>query len=711
MENNNNNSSNSDNSTNSGSDSVWMPLSNDWNKERLTQLKNLFPDLFTNEGKLNIEELKKVADPASVSETERYEFRWFGKSAAKRNAYTPSNATLVYDEARSVIPSKPEFNEFKNEQNEKYNSENSTHSINSGPDNFIIEGENLEVLKLLSTSYREQVKCIYIDPPYNTGKDFVYSDNFTEDKKAYWEDTGVTENGLKVDTNTDTDGRYHSNWLNMMYSRLLIARTLLREDGVIFISIDDNEVHHLRKLCDEVFGEENFGGQIIWQTATDNNPTQISTEHEYVLCYLKDKNEQDFWEVPSDKGKIIQEKYDELKVKYIEDIDSIQTELRKWIRSQTNGNDLSGVAHYSYVDEQGVYYPGNSANTKPGGYTYDIIHPITKNVCSKPEYGYRWPFETFTAADKRGDVQWGDDENTIPKTKKRLDTVSQRLKSYYYEDNRATTGELKTLFGGVKVFNNPKSVNFLKHIFKFVTNKKDLILDFFGGSGSTGQAIFELNKQDNLDRRFILVQIPEATDPSSEAYKAGYKKISDITIERNKRVVQKIKSEAELAKLKNLQNPSLPFDSQNPANSVNSDLGFKVFKLVKSNFPRVEWAPDVDKTDEENIVLLKKYIADKEAQLVTAFNRDELLTEILLKNGFQLNYKADKQEQFKKNEILSATDGIKETLICLDVAIDADTVEYFKKHIDKKFICLERALDTTKKYNLKHYLGDLFNAF
>ncbi len=654
-----------------------MPLSNDWNKERLMQLKKLFPDLFTNEGKLNIEELKKVVDPSSVSETERYEFRWFGKSTSKRNAYTPSNATLLFDEGRSV---------------------NATES-----ENIIIEGENLEALKLLSDSYREQVKCIYIDPPYNTGKDFVYSDNFTEDKKPYWEQTGVTENGIKIDTNVDTDGRYHSNWLNMLYSRLLIARSMLKPDGVIFISIDDNEVHHLRKLCDEVFGEENFGGQIIWQTATDNNPTQIATEHEYVLCYLKDKNEQDFWEVPSDKGKIIQEKYDELKTKYSEDIENIQTELRKWIRSQTNGNDLSGVAHYSYVDEQGIYYPGNSANTKPGGYTYDIIHPLTQNVCSKPEYGYRWTFETFTEADKRGDVQWGDDENTIPKIKKRLDTVSQKLKSYYYEDNRATSGELKALFGGVKVFNNPKSVNFLKHIIKFVTNENDLILDFFGGSGSTGQAVFELNKQDNLDRKFILVQIPELTNSKTEAFKNNYKKISDITIERNKRVVEKIIEEK--------SNKQLDLFTNGHKEDVIKGLGFKVFKLVKSNFPRVEWAPDVDKTEEENIVLLKKYIADKEAQLVTAFNRNELLTEILLKKGFQLNYKADKQEQFKKNEILLATDGIKETLICLDVAIDADTVEHFKKHTNQKFICLERALDTTKKYNLKHYLGNLFHAF
>ena len=651
--------------------------SHNWNKERLETLKKMFPDLFTNEGKLNINELRKVFDPESVSETERYEFRWFGKSAAKRNAFSPSNATLVFDEARSVNPSETE--------------------------NLIIEGENLEVLKLLSTAYREKIKCIYIDPPYNTGKDFVYSDNYSQDKKAYWEDAEIVEEGVKIDTNTETDGRYHSNWLNMMYSRLLIARQLLREDGVVFISIDDNEQHHLKKLCDEVFGEDCFAGQIIWQTATDNNPTQIATEHEYVLCYLKDKNTQDFWEIPSEKGQVIQEKYEELKTQHNNDVEKIQTELRKWIRKQTNGDDLSGVSHYSYVDEKGVYYPGNSANTKPGGYTYDIIHPVTQKVCAKPEYGYRFTFETFKEADKRGDIQWGDNEKTIPKIKKRLDTVTQKLKSYYYEDNRATTAELKTLFNGVKVFNNPKSVNFLKHIFQFVTNGNDIILDFFGGSGSTGQAIYELNNEGIGQLNYILVQMPENTDEKSEAYKAGYKKISDITIERNKRVIEAIIEE------KKKQQPDL-FTNGNEDGSI-KNLGFKVFKLVKSNFPRVEFAPDPQKTTEENIELLKKYISEKEAQLISMFNEKELVTEVLIKNGFTLNYTLTKQDEFKKNIILFATDGEKETLICLDILIDNDTVEHFKKNTDKKFICLERALDTTKKWNLKHYLGDKFKAF
>ena len=243
----------------------YMPLSHDWNSERLETLKTIFPDLFTSEGKLNADELKKLIDPQSISETERYEFRWFGKSQAKRNAFTPSNATLIYDEKRSVNPDKAE--------------------------NLIIEGENLEVLKLLSGAYREKVKCIYIDPPYNTGKDFVYSDNFTQDKKVYWEDAEITENGVKVDTNTEADGRYHSNWLNMMYSRLLVARQLLQEDGVIFASIDDNEIHHLRKLFDEVFGETNFVAQIIWKKRVSpaNDAQWFSSDHEYILIYAKQK--------------------------------------------------------------------------------------------------------------------------------------------------------------------------------------------------------------------------------------------------------------------------------------------------------------------------------------------------------------------------------------------------------------------------------------
>jgi 16S rRNA G966 N2-methylase RsmD len=236
----------------------------DHNAERLAALKKLFPDLFSNEGRLNVDELKKVADPALVSETERYDFRWYGKTKSKREAFTPSRAALVYDAARSVNP-------------------------NKAGGNLVIEAENLEALKLLTSAYRERVKLIYVDPPYNTGKDFVYSDDYSEDRKPYWEQTGVTEAGVKVDTTTESDGRFHSKWLSMMHSRLLGARYLLTRDGFIVVSIDDAEFFNLSRLMDEVFGEENFIATLVWDKNRKNDAKFFSVGHEYMLVYARDR--------------------------------------------------------------------------------------------------------------------------------------------------------------------------------------------------------------------------------------------------------------------------------------------------------------------------------------------------------------------------------------------------------------------------------------
>ncbi len=651
----------------------YMPLSSDLNKERLETLKKLFPDLFTNEGKLNIDELKKLVDPESVSETERYEFRWFGKSQAKRNAFTPSNATLIYDEHRSVNPTESE--------------------------NLIIEGENLEVLKLLTGSYREKVKCIYIDPPYNTGKDFVYSDNFSQDKKAYWEDTGVIENGLKVDTNAETDGRYHSNWLNMMYSRLLIARQLLREDGVVFISIDDNEIHHLRKLCDEVFGEENLLANFIWRTDGNfDNQAKVKVCHEYIISYCK--NLLEFPAPPvidksvSPNSKLFNE------------------EIRNTIVKNGNANPISQIIlpiGFPADFEKGVIEKRSEGWPK---YLNDAaVQNFTLTNETKIESGWSskdLALEFIANGFKPISDGKGQETTFVISRTGSLEVIKKRSENQSHVisvlnslgNTQSTSANLRK---AEIYFDYPKPTQLLKFLTEMNTGNDFITLDFFSGSGTMGQAIMELNKEVGGNRKFILVQLPEATDEKSEAYKAGFKKISDITIERNKRVTEKIIEE------KKNQQPDL-FTNGHKEDSIKG-LGFKVFKLAKSNFPRVEFAPDPEKTDEENIELLKRYISDKEAQLVTMFNRDELMTEILLKKGFNLNYTTEKQEQFKKNEIYLATDGEKETLICLDVTIEMETVEYFKKHTDKKFICLERALDTTKKYNLKHYMGDMFNAF
>jgi adenine-specific DNA-methyltransferase len=647
----------------------YMPLSPDWNQERLETLKKLFPDLFTNEGNLNLDELKKVVDPQSVSETERYEFRWFGKSQAKRNAFTPSNATLVFDEHRSVNPSESE--------------------------NLIIEGENLEVLKLLSGSYREKIKCIYIDPPYNTGKDFVYSDNYSEEKKPYWEQTGVTEKGLKIDTNTETEGRFHSNWLNMMYSRLLISRAILREDGVIFISIDDNEVQHLRKMCDEVFGEDNFAGVfVVKSTPNARNYGNIAKMHEYCFMYCKNIEEVVTYEVEEEDKEF---KYKDDKSPF--NLHPLYNSDESFHIENRRNLYYPFYLDLNSKDENGFY---KISTEKSKEFTQEVYPPLSSK--NSVQFVWRWSV-TKAKSGLNTEIVGHMVESGEFRISRKMRHKSKIIRSMLLEKEyagRHGTAEVEELFKK-KIFSFPKPVTLIKDLLNVAIEKDDLVLDFYAGSGTTGNAILELNKEDNGNRKFILVQIPEPTDEKSEAYKAGYKKISDITIERNKRVVEKLIEE------KKNQPPNL--FSEGDKEDTLKGLGFKVFKLVKSNFPRVEFAPDPEKTDAENIELLKKYISDKEAQLVTAFNREELLTEILLKKGFNLNYTTTKQAQFTKNEIFLANDGEKETLICLDVTIEPETIEYFKKHSDKKFICLERALDTTKKFNLKHYLGNTFNAF
>ena len=651
----------------------YMPLGNDWNDERLQTLKQLYPDWFTNEGNLNIDEVKKAVNPELVNETERYEFRWFGKSQAKRNAFTPSDATLVYDETRSVNPESSE--------------------------NLIIEGENLEVLKLLSGSYREKVKCIYIDPPYNTGKDFVYSDNFTQDKKGYWEDVEVLEDGAKVNTNTESDGRYHSNWLNMMYSRLLIARQILKEDGVIFISIDDNEVHHLRKLCDEVFGENNFIAQYIHKNnSTKNQAKLVSISTEYFYCYAKNKDllKNIEWRINKKGVKEISNLFNSLKKKGLS-LEAIDAEIKEMYRRPKYAH----LSRWNKVDEKGVFKDADLSR-EGGAKDYTIINPNNNLQCVIPDRGWGKSLDELKRLQDE-DLIWYGDENTPPGVKDYIDGEDVSVPdNFWYYDNSIDTRWIKSNFGSL-VFENPKPIEMIKNIISMCTNDNDIILDFFGGSGTTAHSIFELNKNNQENRQFILVEIPELTDVKSEAFKSGYKRVVDITVKRNEKVVEKI------IKDKESQQPDL-FTGDKKEDAIKG-LGFKVFKLQKSNFPRVDFAPNPEFNETENLELLKKYISDKESQLVNAFNKEELLTEILLKNNFTLNYTVAPQEQFTKNEILFVKDGEKETLICLDVSIATETVSHFKAHTGTKFICLERALDTTTKYNLKHYLGDKFNAF
>ncbi len=353
--------------------------------------------------------------------------------------------------------------------------------------NYIFKGDNLPLLHSLNHVLKGKLKLIYIDPPYNTGKTFFgYSDSMA-----------------------------HDEWLRFMKNRLEIAKELLHETGTIFISIDINEMAYLKVMCDEIFERSNFVGEIIWETASDNNARQISNQHEYVLCYAKERSNLKKWKVKSEKINHIVKQYDEIK-KVLGNVDPsiIQKALRAWINGMKKSReiDLSGVSHYSYVDAIGVFYPGNSANTRSGGYDMDLIHPVTGKVCKKPLNGYRWPEKTFREADERGDVLWPGDEKGIPKIKKRIETATELLKGYYYEDNRGSTKALSKMLGEKK-FHNPKSLNLLQKIIRFASGNDDIILDFFGGSGSTAHAVMNINNEDGSNRKFILI---EKTDFAEE---------------------------------------------------------------------------------------------------------------------------------------------------------------------------------------------------
>ncbi len=648
----------------------FLPLSPDHNRERLDTLKKLFPDLFSDEGSLNLDELKKLVDPKLVSETERYDFRWYGKTKSKRNAFTPGKATLVYDSARSVKPDKANGN-------------------------MIIEGENLEVLKLLNSAYRGRVKFMYFDPPYNTGKDFIYSDDYTEDRKPYWEQTGVTEAGVKVDTNPESAGRFHSNWLTMMHSRLLLARYLLTPDGFIVVSIDDAEFFNLSRLMDEVFGEENFIATLVWDKNRKNDAKFFSVGHEYMLVYAKDKLllQEMGLILRADKEGVdeVRDVFEKLRKEYKDDWEKVREGLLKHYATWPEDDERQPLARFTKVDEKGPFrddrdisWPGG------GGPTYEVLHPVTGKPCKIPSRGWVYPKkERMETMIKKGLIVFGPDETTVPTIRTNLfDKSTQVMRSVNFSYAQTSAQEFAKIFDGKKVFDNPKNFDDIRKLVDYLTDEGDIVLDIFAGSGTTGHAVMLANGR----RQFILVQFPEAISDKDatgrRALEMGLKKISDITIERCRRVIK-------------------GYNGQPPL----MDAGFKVYTLAKSAFPRVEFAPDPAKTEAENIELLKQYIHDKEATFHIQFEKDKVLDEVLLKNGFMLDYTLTRRSGFTKNEVFLAKDAFKESLICLDSKIAPETVDHFKTHKDQFFICLELALDTTKKWNLKHHLGEKLKAF
>lgn len=628
--------------------------------ERLQALMRLYPEIFS-DGKINLDAFKNVTGASDLPEGADktpgyYGLYWPGKRGAKQLARKEAEGTLEPVAGEGV-------------------SEDTTHNI-------YIEGDNLEVLRILKQSYKARVKMIYIDPPYNTGNDFIYPDDYKMPVEEYLKMTGQKdEGGKRLVSNTKSGGAFHTNWLNMMYPRLQLARELLTEDGVIFISIDDNEQANLKLLCDDVFGEENFVGQLILKTATDNNHSQINTEHEYMMCYVKCKIVQSNWVRQSEAAEKIIGQYRLLKNNgggYIE----IQSKLRNWIK--LHKDELPQVTHYNNVDEKGVYSSsGNSSNPHPGGYMFDIIHPVTGLPCPKPENGWRWPEKTFLEYAEMGEIEWGKDHTTQPHVKKRIETSVESLRTLIYEDNRATTKMVAEIFGGRKVFDNPKPMNVLKRIIEYVVEKNAIILDFFSGSATTAHAVMQLNAEDGGHRKFIMVQLPHACDENSEAHKAGYKNICEIGKERIRRAGAKILEEAKANK--DMFTEDAPLDT-----------GFKVFRLQKSNF--VKYTP-VHGQDEAAKASLFDALEGSLVPLAPGWKQENVLTEIILRQGFALDCKKERLEGFKENAVWKITDSPdavskKITLyVCLDDSISGETIKTLALGDDEKFVCLDSAID------------------
>lgn len=592
--------------------------------DNIEQLKQLFPEAFT-EGKIDFDVLRQLLGGSVEEREEKYGLNWHGKRQARQIALTPSLGTLR--------PCPEESVDWDTTQN------------------LMIEGDNLEVLKLLQKSYAGKVKMIYIDPPYNTGKDFVYPDDLRDNTRNYLQLTGQQEGGLNTTTNKQASGRFHTDWLKMLYPRIKLSRSLLASDGVIFVSIDDEEAGNLREVLDELYGEENFLGTIVWRTATDNNPTQIATDHEYVLAYAKLRDALDDWEMPSVKGAVISEQYQRLRASLGNDPGAIQAALRSWIRKAVEAGDveLDGVSHYDYVDDRGVFYPGNSSNPRPGGYTFDIAHPVTGETCSKPDNGYRWPLATFQSADARGDVHWGDDHTSVPKIKKRLETATALLKSSYYEDNRGSTKELTALMGA-KVFDNPKSPRLIRRLIGFASSIDGIVLDFFAGSGTTGHAVLAQNAADGGKRQYVLVQFPERLDLERREQKVAAKycdsirkprNIAEITKERLRRAAKKVQED----------NPLFA-----------GDLGFRSFRFDSSNISTWESrGGDFEQTLLDSVEHIKTDRADL-----------DVLFELLLKRGLDLRAPIETRRLAKKQVSAIAHGAL---MACLSNEIRSKEVE------------------------------------
>ena len=587
-------------------------------KENIETLKTLFPTILK-EGKIDFEELKALLGEEVESGEEYYRFTWAGKSMARQEANKPSTGTLR--------PNKAESKDWDT------------------TGNIFIEGDNLEVLKLLQKSYANRIKMIYIDPPYNTGKDFVYKDNYADNLSNYLEITGQTdEEGKKLSTNSESDGRYHSNWLNMMYPRLKLARNLLKDDGVIFISIDDNEVHNLKKLCDEIFGEGNFLGDfVINSTPNARNYGHVAKMHEYCLMYGKNS------------------------------IETVTYELREKEKTFRYNDSEGGFnIHPLYNSDESfhvnnrpnLYYPfyidPNSIDEdrfcrislgRDDVFSVEVYPPLSSK--NSVQFVWRWGREKASDNLNKEIIGYKTEEGEFRVVRKMRHT-SKIVRSMFLDSGysgRRGTAEVEELFTN-KYFSFPKPLQLLKTLISICLDRNEIVLDFFAGSGTTAHATMELNVEDDNGRKFICVQLPESLQEETEAYQAGFKTIADITKERIRRAGEKIKSELK----------SDLFSSEGKT----LDIGFKAFKLDTSNI--IPWDGRIENFEQNLFNSTSNIKPDR--------TEEDVLFEILLKSGLDLTQPIE-ERAIEGNKVFNI--GFGTLFICLADNITTATAEAIGK--------------------------------
>lgn len=575
---------------------------------------------------------------------ERYQFTWPDKRQAILTANSPINATLR--------PCRDESVDFDN-----------TH-------NLYIEGDNLDVIKCLKETYLHRVKMIYIDPPYNTGNDFVYHDDFSSSAADYADRSGQYDDfGNRMVTNTESNGRFHTDWLNMIYPRLKVARDLLADDGVIFISIDENELDNLKKVCDEIFGQANFIAEIVWSAGRKNDSKYVSVSHEYIVCYFRNveyvKSNQIVWRERKRGLEDIYSAYDSFVKTFGADVNQIEEGMRAWFKNLPDGHPAKDHKHYNRVDERGVYFAADISWPGGGGPMYEVLHPTTNKPVRIPSRGWITSEENLKKWIKEGRVDFGEDETCVPTLKTYLKDREYSVPySVFYQDGRAASKRLAALMGD-KVFENPKDEEVLQRLIEFCGTKDgDIVLDFFSGSATFAHALFLANvDQGYTKRKFILVQIPEEIEISSGSEKSKKVAKNAIKLLDSIHVPHTI---CEIGK-ERIRRAGAKIKADSPLTTLDLDTGFRVLKLDSSNMSDFFYAP-ADTKQDNLLDLIDNVKPDRSSE--------DLLFQVMLELGATLDSSIEKVEVDGKSIFRVDGDYL---VACFDTDVTDDVVTAIAK--------------------------------